>query len=92
MVAPIPAKRGQKTRRCHRTSDWTGSVFNAWPEITGVDCRIQWQCGTHGAGATSRVTQFHDPPPANHDATAGLCASGWRTWTLGDRRACFYGR
>ena len=32
----------QKTRRCHRTSDWTGSVFNAWPEITGVDCRIQW--------------------------------------------------
>lgn len=92
MVAPIPAKRGRKLRRCHRTSDWTGSVFNAWPEITGVDCRIQWQCGTHGAGATSRVTQFHDPPPANHDATAGLCASGWRTWTLGDRRACFYGR
>lgn len=33
-------KTRQKTRRCHRTSDWTGSVFNAWPEITGVDCRI----------------------------------------------------
>ena len=79
-------------RRCHRTSDWTGSVFNAWPEITGVDCRIQWQCGTHGTGATSRVTQFHDPPPANHDATAGFRASGWRTGTLGNRRTCLYGR
>lgn len=85
MVAPIPAKRG-RTRRCHRTSDWTGSVFNAWPEITGVDCRIQWQCGTHGTGTASRVTQFHDPPPANHDAATGLCPSGRQKlghWAIG---------
>lgn len=60
MVAPIPAKRGRKPAVATAPATGTGSVFNAWPEITGVDCRIQWQCGTHGTGATSRVTQFHD--------------------------------
>ncbi|WP_431732891.1 helix-turn-helix domain-containing protein [Escherichia coli] len=43
MVAPIPAKRGRKPAVA--TAPATGQVqFNAWPEITGVDCRIQWQC------------------------------------------------
>ncbi len=53
MVAPIPAKRGRKPAVATAPADWTGSVLNAWPEITGVDCRIQWQCGTHRAGATA---------------------------------------
>lgn len=47
---------------------------------------------TELAYAQDRVTQFHDPPPANHDATAGFRASGWRTGTLGNQRTCLYGR
>lgn len=92
MVAPIPAKRGRKPAVA--TAPATGQVqsLTRGLKLLGVDCRIQWQCGTHGTGATSRVTQFHDPPPANHDATAGFRASGWRTGTLGNRRTCLYGR
>ncbi len=92
MVAPIPAKRGRKPAVATAPATGQVLVFNAWPEIT------EWIAESNGSVALTELAQqaglpnSHDPPPANHDATAGLCASGWRTWTLGDRRACFYGR
>lgn len=92
MVAPIPAKRGRKPAVA--TAPATGQVQS----LTRGLKLLEWIAESNGSVALTELAQqaglpnSTTPPPANHDATAGLCASGWRTWTLGDRRACFYGR
>ena len=92
MVAPIPAKRGRKPAVA--TAPATGQVqsFNAWPEITGVDCRIQWQCAL-----TELAQQAGLPNSTTHRLLTtmqqqGFCPSGRRTGSLGDRRTRLYGR
>ena len=93
MVAPIPSKnRGRKPAVA--TAPATGQVQS----LTRGLKLLEWIAESNGSVALTELaqqagfTQFHDPPPANHDAATGLCPSGRRTGSLGNRRTRLYGR
>ncbi|NYY75734.1 hypothetical protein DMI70_01810 [Escherichia coli] len=92
MVAPIPAKRGRKPAVA--TAPATGQVQS----LTRGLKLLEWIAESNGSVALTELAQQAGLPNSTthrlltHDAATGLCPSGRRTGSLGDRRTRLYGR